>query len=149
MDNSGEKGMGITLGALTLAALVFLLTQLQSGVVEQPMLKKQIAFFLEKKATLQTALKESEDLLKKREEQLQQAGLVEVKYSNLINGLLELSKSDLDARMISQKWKIQSSDYPSPSASGASQQESTEPKLQRASPRPAPAASGVNPKSTP
>jgi hypothetical protein len=112
MKDDQLRGIGLTLGAMALTAVVFVLSQLQACIVERPMLKKQIDYFTEKYDSSKSAIKDNQMLLKSREEQCQQMAGVEVKYTNLIGSLMELAKTDQDAHAIALKWKIQVSGQP-------------------------------------
>lgn len=148
MKDDQLRGIGLTLGAMALTAVVFVLSQLQACMVERPMLKKQIDYFTEKYDTSKSAIKDSEVLLKSREEQCQQMAGVEVKYTNLIGSLMELAKTDQDARSIALKWKIQVSGQPAASPLRVSDTSAADPRESRVSGQatrhPSPASKGRN-----
>lgn len=107
MTDNDYRGLVIAVGALTVSAMVFFLTQLKIAMLERPMLEAQRTAAAARKASMQEGLAQAEGALKQRETQIQRVQKLEAEYAQLLTDLLELAKVDLDARDITLKWKIQ------------------------------------------
>ncbi len=107
MNDAEDKGVAITLGVLAIAAAVLVGTQLRWISSEKGLLERQLSMLADRSTASKNAKKQVEDLLQQREEQIKRAGETEAKYAALFSELLELSRTDLDAQQITQKWKIQ------------------------------------------
>lgn len=107
MDDIEDKGVAITLGVLAMAGAVLLGTQLRWVVNEKSIMERQLSLLADRTTAAKNAKKQLEEVFQQREEQIKRAGETEAKYAALLADLLELSKTDLDAHQITQKWKIQ------------------------------------------
>jgi hypothetical protein len=97
----------LALSLLGAAVSVFLGAQIRAVSMEKPMLAAQTDFLFQRIGQTREALSQAEDALQKREEQLRLYASAEVRYTALLTELLEIAKTDPDARAIAQKWKIQ------------------------------------------
>ena len=111
--------MVLAQGGLALAALVFLGAQTRMALMERPMLEGQNSFLTQRLSSIKATELQTDDALKARDEQIKRAQDTETRYAAMLTELLELSKVDPDARAITQKWKIQSAQTPSPESNSA------------------------------
>jgi hypothetical protein len=109
MDDFEDKGVAITLGVLALSGLVLLGAQMKSLSMERNLLEKQLVVLAERVTASKLARKQVDEAFEQREQQVKRAAAMEAQYAGLLTDLLELSKVDPDARLVTQKWKIQSS----------------------------------------
>ncbi len=107
MNDIEDKGVAITLGVLAMAGAVLVGAQLRWVSSEKGIVERQLSMLADRSTAAKGAKKQVEDVLQQREEQIKRAGETEAKYAALLSDLLELSKTDLDAQQITQKWKIQ------------------------------------------
>ena len=107
MNGVEDKGVAITLGVLAAAGAVLVGAQLRWASSEKGIVERQLSALADRSTAAKNAKKQLEDVLQQRAEQMKRAGETEAKYSALLSELLELSKTDLDAYQITQKWKIQ------------------------------------------
>ncbi len=107
MNDIEDKGVAITLGVLAMAGAVLVGAQLRWVSSEKGIVERQLSMLADRSTAAKNARKQVEDVLQQREEQIKRAGETEAKYAALLSDLLELSKTDLDAQQITQKWKIQ------------------------------------------
>lgn len=109
MDDFEDRGVAITLGVLALSGIVVLGGQMKSLSLDRSLLDKQLVALADRVTASKTARKQLDEAFEQREEQLKRVAAMEAQYAGLLTDLLELSKVDLDARQVVQKWKIQSS----------------------------------------
>jgi hypothetical protein len=113
MEESKKESLPIEIAAaaitLTLAALVFVTTELRVTLLERELLEGQHGVFAQRVTSLKTAVVQMDADIQSREEQIKKASATEAKYAAFLTDLLELSKLDPEARAVTQKWKIQSS----------------------------------------
>ena len=107
MNDAEDKGVAVTLGVLAMAGAVLVGAQLRWISSEKGLVERRLSMLADRSTEAKNAKRQVEDLLKQREEQIKRAVETEAKYAALFSELLELSKTDLDARQITQKWKIQ------------------------------------------
>ena len=112
MDDFEDKGVAITLGVLALSGLVLLGAHMKSLSLERNLLEKQLVVLAERVTASKLARKQVDEAFEQREQQVKRAAAMEAQYAGLLTDLLELSKVDPDARLVTQKWKIQSSGEP-------------------------------------
>ena len=112
MDDFEDKGVAITLGVLALSGLVLLGAHMKSLSLERNLLEKQLVVLAERVTASKLARKQVDEAFEQREQQVKRAAAMEAQYAGLLTDLLELSKVDPDARLVTQKWKIQSSGAP-------------------------------------
>jgi hypothetical protein len=105
--NHEEKGISITVLGLSLAALFYLGAQLRVAAIEKPILEAQLNTSAQRLTSTKAAQVQAEEALQKREEQIKALAEMEGKYAALLTDLIDLAKTDNDARAITQKWKIQ------------------------------------------
>lgn len=115
MNEVEDKGVAITLGVLAVAGVVLVGAQLRWVSNEKAIMDRQLSMLADRSNAAKNAKKEAEELVQRREEQIKLAKETEVKYAALLSDLLELSKTDPDARQITLKWKIQGPDQTSAS----------------------------------
>jgi len=109
VSNPEDKGVPITLALLALSALAVLGALLQSMKVEKLSLAQQRGFMADKVTALKAASDQVGEVITHSEPQIKRASEVETQYVNLFTELLELAKTDADARSVTQKWKIKAS----------------------------------------
>jgi hypothetical protein len=107
MDDFEDKGVAITLGVLALSGLVLLGAQMKLLSQEQSWLGRQLVVLAERMTASKLAHKQLDEAFEQREQQVQRAAATEAQYAGLLTDLLELSKEDPGARLVTQKWKIQ------------------------------------------
>lgn len=102
-----------SLGAISFAAVFFVAGQLRMVSVDRTVLKAQ-------SVSLETTLNElkrvkasAEEAVANREETVKKAQQNESVYAGFLRELAALSRSDEDARTITQKWEIRVADTPS------------------------------------
>ena len=140
MDDFEDKGVAITLGVLALSGIVLVGGYAKTMSVEKSLLEKQLVVLADRVSAVKAARKQVDEAFEQREQQVRRAAATEAQYAGLLTDLLELAKVDPDARLVVQKWKIQSSgDSQAAPAEGASKQ--TVAPTDARSPKPAPASS--------
>ncbi|RFC46187.1 MAG: hypothetical protein DVB28_000191 [Verrucomicrobia bacterium] len=105
--NQEDKGQSLALAGIALVAVLFFGTQLRVGALEKPMLEAQLNYSAQRLTATKSAQTQADESLKKRDEQMKALSETEAKYAALLTELIELAKTDVDARAITQKWKIQ------------------------------------------
>jgi regulator of protease activity HflC (stomatin/prohibitin superfamily) len=118
MSESEDKGVAMTLGVLALTGVVLVAVQIKSLSFERGILEKQLVALAERVTASKLARKQVDEAFEQREQQIKRASATEAQYAGLLTDLLELSKTDPEARLVTQKWKIQ--------ASGEAQKAATE-----------------------
>lgn len=108
MHDFEDRGVAITLGVLTLSGIVLMGGHLKALSLDRNLLEKQLLVLAERVTASKLARKEVDEALERREDQIKRAAAKEAQYAGLLTDLLELSKVDPDARLVTQKWKIQS-----------------------------------------
>jgi hypothetical protein len=108
MEDFEDKGVAITLGVLALSGLVLLAAHMKSLSLERNLLEKQLVVLAERVTAAKLARKQVDEAFEQREQQVKRAAAMEAQYAGLLTDLLELAKVDPDARLVTQKWKIQS-----------------------------------------
>ena len=120
MDDFEDKGVAITLGVLALSGIVLVGAQMKSLSLDRSLLDKQLVVLAERVTASKLARKQVDEAFEQREQQVKRAAATEAQYAGLLTDLLELSKVDPEARLVTQKWKIQSSgEAQGPAAEGA------------------------------
>lgn len=106
-ESISSDSSNYTLFLLALAGSVFLGAQLgavqrgsETMLWQQANSEKQIE-------SLKDSKKRFAEAIVKRDEQVKQSGQVQTQYTALFNDLLDLSKTDEDAKKVVQKWGIQ------------------------------------------
>ena len=128
MEEIGEErasertnfGIYFSVVALAAAALVFVFTQVRVSLLEQSLLDAQRGIIAKRVAELKGNLSQIETDVVTREEQIKKATATEARYASLLTELLEISKTDVDARTVTQKWKIQAAGAEATPAANAS-----------------------------
>ncbi len=116
---SMNSNLPVTL--LALAATVFIAAQLGSIQTGAKTMKWQSTNLDKQITSLKEAKKSNAELIPKRDELVKQATQVQAQYSSLLNEVLDLAKTDEDAKKVIQKWGIQRQNPPEagPAVSGA------------------------------
>jgi hypothetical protein len=109
MDDFEDKGVAVTLGVLAFSGIVLLGAQMKSLSLDRSVLERQLVVLAERVTASKLARKQVDEAFEQREQQVAHAAALEAQYAGLLTDLLELSKVDPDARLVTQKWKIQSS----------------------------------------
>jgi hypothetical protein len=130
MEDFEDRGVAITLGVLAFAGIVLLGGYMKSVSTDRSLLEKQLVVLAERVTAAKTARKQLDEAFEQREQQVKRAAATEALYAGLLTDLLELSKVDPDARLVTQKWKIQAS---GDSGAGQTQPEPAEVKPAKAS----------------
>ena len=105
-----------SLGAISFAAALFLAGQLRMVSVDRTVLKAQAASLDGTLSELKRVKASAEEAVKNREDTVKKAQQNESLYAAFLRELATLSRTDDDARTITQKWEIRLSDAPSPSS---------------------------------
>lgn len=135
MEDSEDKGVSITLGVLALSAIVLLGGHMKTVSFEKSVLEKQLVGLADRVTASKAARKQLDEAFEQREQQIKRAAATEALYAGLLTDLLELAKVDPDARLVVQKWKIQSSDATSTDPAAApAPAEPKESKVQKVAP---------------
>jgi len=95
------------IGLICLALAGFLLSQIVGELQNDASLKWQKKNLLAQASELEKAEARLGELVKQRETLVGQSEKVKADYMALLGGLLELAKTDADARKIVEKWGIQ------------------------------------------
>lgn len=127
-----DKGQSLALAGIALAAILFFGTQLRVAGLEKPMLEAQLNYSAQRLTSTKAAQVQADEALKKRDEQVKGLSETESKYAALLTELIELAKTDADARAITQKWKIQQQGQAAAPEAGS--QESKPAKVQAVAP---------------
>jgi hypothetical protein len=120
---SEDKSLSLTLVALAVAAILAVGTQLRVAAIEKPMLEAQLNASAQRLTATKSAQVQAEEALQKREEQVKSLSETEAKYAAFLTELLELAKTDPDAKAVTQKWKIQQQGAPANDSPAVSQPE--------------------------
>jgi hypothetical protein len=121
MEDMEDKGVAITLGVLALSGIVLLGGQMKSLSLDRSLLDRQLVVLAERVTASKLARKQVDEAFEQRERQVKRAAATEAQYAGLLTDLLELSKVDPEARLVTQKWKIQSSGAGAGAEQGAAQ----------------------------
>ncbi len=97
----------IALGALSFAACMYMGAQLRLTVADRSVLRSQAVGLEANAQEMRKLLENVEENIQRRTEALGQTQQLESRYAALFTELLELAKTDLDARSLVLKWKIQ------------------------------------------
>ena len=119
-NNSEDKGLSIAVAAFALAGIFLVGAQIRVASIEKPALEAQLNAAAQRLTSTKAAEVQADEAIQKREEQLKTLTETESKYAALLTELIELSKTDADARAITQKWKIQQQGQPSGGSGGES-----------------------------
>ncbi len=142
-----HPGQMIALGCLAFSALVFLLGQMRTGALEKGMLRSQLAAYARKGEELENTLQEAQRAVESREKQIKKAEADESRYAALLDDLMELSREDPEARLITLKWRMQSRNSSPQGAS--SEAPENEPPVAELKTAPLGSRSGLTPKAPP
>lgn len=123
MDDFEDKGVAITLGVLALSGIVLLGGHMKTVVLDKTLLEKQMVVLADRVTASKAARKQVDEAFEQREQQVKRAAATEAQYAGLLTDLLELAKIDPDARLVVQKWKIQSGADQTSTAPAAQRQE--------------------------
>lgn len=90
-----------------LAGILFLAAQLHGALQERQIIKSQLSTLQQQVEQGGKSLSQSEEAWRQREAQMKNASTAEARYAALLTELLDLAKTDADALLVIQKWKIQ------------------------------------------
>ena len=124
----------------SLAGLVFVAAHLHGACVDWRLGRAQLEVLQSRHESTRVTLVQAEESLKQREVQIQNGSANEAKYASIFNDLLELAKSDADARQLTLKWKIQregEATQEAPATSAAAAQPPSENRLSKPGIKPA------------
>ncbi len=115
---------GLDIGALNVtlwvvAGLIVLGGQLGVALIEKPYSAAQLNYSAQKLTNLKATQTQTDEAIEKREQQIKRAAGMETQYAALLTDLIEIAKVDPDARMITQKWKIQQQGQSQPQETAA------------------------------
>jgi hypothetical protein len=108
VEASDLKRVELSLVILALWALIFTGAQARVVAIESRVQQGQLTAAAERLAAVKKVRDETSQAISEREKQIADGQQQEVRYAALLTALLELAKEDPDARLIVQKWKIQS-----------------------------------------
>lgn len=103
---------------LSLAIAVFLASQIAAASRQTETGKWQLGTLDKNMSELKAAEKQLDDISTQAKPMLETAKKVQEMWTNLFKDVLELSKTDNDAKAVIEKWKIQSGDSAPAAASG-------------------------------
>jgi hypothetical protein len=109
MNQTEDRWLAINMAVLALSGVVLVGAQVKTLSLDRSLLEKQRTTLADRVTESKNAQKQVDDALEQRERQLKRAAATEAQYAGLLSELLELSKVDPDARLVIQKWKIQTS----------------------------------------
>ena len=101
---------------LSLAAAVFFGSQIGAGYQGESMMRWQLTNADNQITNLEKAEAQMAELIKQREELVKQATQIQSEYTNLLNSVIDLAKTDKDAREVVAKYNIQRSEPVKPAA---------------------------------
>jgi hypothetical protein len=101
---------------LAVALVLFLLSQIVALRQNADSLAWQSRNLGRQIETLTTARNNATGLVKQRQSMVDQSQQVTTSYNNLLNDLLKLAETDKDARSVTEKFAIKSSNAPQPAA---------------------------------
>ncbi len=96
----------IPLGLLSIAAGVFLLSQIQGVERASQTARWQLSNMARQATALTDNQQKFDELLTTREAQVKQAEAIQGQYTSLLEEMLELAKTDEDARKFVEKWQL-------------------------------------------
>ena len=119
MEDFEGKGITITLGVLAFSGIALVGAQMKSLSQDRILWNKQLVVLAERVTASKLARKQVDEAFEQRKQQVKRAEETEIQYAELLTDLLELSKVDPEAKLVTQKWKIQSSGEAPAAASDA------------------------------
>jgi hypothetical protein len=125
---SDSMNLQIPLILLSLAAATFFGSQIGAAYQGEATMRWQLTNADNQIENVQKAEAQMTELIKQREELVKQATQIQTEYTNLLNSVIDLAKTDNDAREVVAKWNIQRSEPAKPAAG------STEPSSAPSSP---------------
>ena len=106
MSVKGDWVSQFSLGSLAFAAAFFVAGQLRMASVDRMIIKAQTTSLEAVLSDLKLVKASAEEMVANREEAVKSARQSESIYAAFLTELVALSKSDLDAQAITQKWEI-------------------------------------------
>ena len=134
-DGNSSIYINLPLTLLALAAAVFLATQIGAVKRGAKTINWQLGTTEKQIASTTEAQQQFVEAITKREELVKQSGKVQEQYTALLNDVIELAKTDDDAKKIVTKWGIQRQAPPSGTA-GAAPSSDAKPDVKKESPAP-------------
>lgn len=111
-----SMNLQLPLSLLALAAAVFFGSQIGAAYQGAAMMRWQLTNADNQIENVQQAEAQLAELYKQREDLVKQATQIQTEYTNLLNSVIDLAKTDEDARKVVAKWNIQRSEPPKPAA---------------------------------
>ena len=102
----------IPLAILSLAVAIYFGVQLRNTSKQTEIMRWQLGNLDKQTENLTAAKKQYAEALSKSEDTVKQADQVQNQYVKLFEDLLELSKTDKDAKEVVEKWGIKKNDAP-------------------------------------
>ncbi len=112
---------------LSLALAIFFASQIGAASRTSATITWQLNNLDKGLGELKTAQKQADELLAQAKAVVDQAGKVQENYTNLFKEVIELAKTDKDAKGVVEKWKIQVNE-PAPGAAAPDAGKPVEPK---------------------
>lgn len=141
-----SMNLQIPLTFLSLAAAVFFGSQIGAAYQGATMMRWQLTNADNQIENVQRAEAQFAELIKQREDLVKQATQIQTEYTNLLNAVIDLAKTDEDARKVVAKWNIQRSEAPKADATKAQPESGAAPaKTDKEAEPPAGGVSGAAP----
>ncbi len=134
----------IPLALLSLAAAVFFGAQIGAAYQGASIMQWQLTNADNQIDNVQRAEAQLASLIEQRGDLVKQATQIQTEYTNLLNAVIDLAKTDDDARKVVEKWKIERSEPPKPDAAAADPASSTPAPAKPAKEDDEPPAGGVS-----
>ena len=112
MSENKFISLSASCGLLLFAGIVVSGTQWRVASIENSIFNRQRNAAAKQLAELQATQTQTNEALKSRDLQIQSEAELKGKYAALLTDLVELAAVDVDARAITQKWKIQQQGAP-------------------------------------
>ena len=107
IDTPSSMNFHLPITLLAVAAAVFLGAQIGAVNRGAKTIKWQLASMDKQITNLKDAKKQLDELIAKRGDLVKQSSAVQAQYTALLNEVMDLSKTDADAKKIVEKWGIQ------------------------------------------
>ncbi len=107
IDTPSSMNFHLPITLLALAAAVFFGAQIGAVNRGAKTIKWQLENMDKQIANLKDAKKQHDELITKRGDLVKQSSAVQAQYTSLLNDVMDLAKTDADAKKIVEKWGIQ------------------------------------------
>jgi hypothetical protein len=109
---SHSLSVHIPVALLALSISVFFISQIGAASRSMDTMNWQMDNLDKQLTSIRKGHSELSELITKREPLVKQSTAVQEQYTNLLNDVLDLAKTDTDAAKVIEKWKIQRSEPP-------------------------------------